>query len=336
MAELPSISAVIIGINVGKTLQGSIESILQADYPQDLIEIIYVDGGSTDQSIEIASSFSQVKVIELNDPHPTPGKGRNAGLNASQHPFILFLDGDTILHSQFLMNAITAFKTTIGAVVGNRIEVNPNKNIYHLIANIEWKNLSGDVLAFGGDVLIRREVIESCSGYDNHLVAGEDPDLSYRIRQKGWKILALPIEMTKHDIAMDKFSQYAKRAVRSGYAFAEVYFRYRDGDEKFWKGEHDRILFGTLVPIAFLVASISLGIPLIGFLLFFLFIFRAIRKIPQFRREYELNLLEGFIYSTHLALVPYIQLIGVARFHLSRIKIVPPLKNSSPRYRNLG
>jgi GT2 family glycosyltransferase len=41
---------------------------------------------------------------------------------------------------------------------------------------------------FGGGVLIRREALEDANGYDEYLIAGEDPDLSYRIREKGWEI----------------------------------------------------------------------------------------------------------------------------------------------------
>lgn len=64
--ELPMISVVIIGINVEKYLGACIDAVRAADYPQQKIEIIFVDGGSSDLSVKIATDFEGVKVIELN------------------------------------------------------------------------------------------------------------------------------------------------------------------------------------------------------------------------------------------------------------------------------
>ena len=64
----------------------------------------------------------------------------------------------------------------------------------------------------GGDVLIRAEAFRQIGGYNPTLIAGEDPELSVRLRQHGWTILRIDAEMTLHDMAMTRFGQWWKRA----------------------------------------------------------------------------------------------------------------------------
>ena len=55
---------VIIGLNAEKTLQRCIESIKENSYSQNLITIIYSDGGSIDNSVKIAESIEEIKVVK--------------------------------------------------------------------------------------------------------------------------------------------------------------------------------------------------------------------------------------------------------------------------------
>ena len=46
----------------------------------------------------------------------------------------------------------------------------------------------------------------AASGFNATLIAGEEPELCLRLRQKGWEIWRLDAEMTLHDAAMTKFN----------------------------------------------------------------------------------------------------------------------------------
>ena len=73
--------------------------------------------------------------------------------------------------------------------------------------------------------MVRLAAFEGVGGFSDNLIAGEEPDLCFRLRQSGWRIFRLDAEMTLHDAAMTRASQWWQRSVRSGSATAEAYHR---------------------------------------------------------------------------------------------------------------
>ena len=55
---VPDISIVVIGLNEGKNLHDTFTAIREMDYPQEKLELIFVDTGSSDHSVEIAGEFT--------------------------------------------------------------------------------------------------------------------------------------------------------------------------------------------------------------------------------------------------------------------------------------
>lgn len=310
----PQIGVVIIGINVEKYLAECIASVQAADVPAQLLRIVYVDGGSRDASARVARGFDGVEVIELRDRHPTPGRGRNAGWKTLSTPLVQFLDADTVLHPGWFERAVGRFDDRTAAVCGMRREKHPAKNFYHTLTDMEWRYEIGPCRYFGGDVLIRRDVLEQTGGFDERLVAGEDPELSYRIRQHGWRILRIDAPMTVHDINMSTFKQYLKRAYRSGYAYAEIGLRFFKNTEKLWLRELVRIAFKALAPPALILAGLAAGKAWIGIALALLILGRPFFSLKRLQRSLGRPLKYTLLYAGHSALVVYPQFGGVLRF----------------------
>jgi GT2 family glycosyltransferase len=319
VSDYKKVTIVVIGLNVERFLATCLQSINLLNYPKKDLEIIYVDSGSTDSSLEIASRFCDVKILTIKNQKPTAGRGRNAGWRAGSGEYVLFLDGDTAVDPDWLTKALSAIKEKVAAVCGQRLEWDQRKNWFHLINNIEWNCEEGEIQAFGGDVLIKRSVLESVNGYNDLLSAGEDPELSYRIRQAGWKIIGLPDLMTHHDIAMDSLSQYLRRSVRSGHAFAEVSWMHLSDPENFWLKETLRIALSSTMPWGFLAACVMAGHPWVGGVIASSLIFRSGRRWRWFKKEFNLSGIETLMYCTHLSLVVYPQALGVLKFHSKRL-----------------
>ena len=317
MNNLPNIDVIIIGINVQRYLGDCIASIRRADYPQELLTITFVDGGSSDSSVAIGREAG-VGVIELNDPHPTPGKGRNAGLFAAAAPFVQFMDADTLLNRDWLKTALGHFDDKIVAVCGKRSERWPDKNSYHIIASLEWYYEQGPCRYFGGDFLARREPLAAKGGFDGSLIAGEEPDFSARLRRKGWIIWRIADPMTLHDLNMTTFAQYWKRAYRSGHAYAEVGMRHLNGEERLWARELARVIMAALLPFLFILVGALFGQPLIGLLLALAAAIKPLLRIPRTITKYRIGLGVALLYSLHASFVVYPQFLGVLRYLKTR------------------
>ncbi len=235
--ELPPISIVVIGRNEGERLVRCLSSIQKANYPQDYIELIYVDSNSTDDSCIQAQRFG-AQVIRLTERPFSAARARNIGWRQARHELVHFLDGDVELDAQWLTKAMYQIRDpTIACVFGRREELCPQASIYMRVCAFDWHVPAGPWRICGGDALFRREVLAQLGGFNEEMVAGEEPELCYRLRRLGFLIWRLNEPMTRHDLNMTSFGQYWKRLVRSGWAYAVVAFRCRHGKERFWQKE---------------------------------------------------------------------------------------------------
>jgi cellulose synthase/poly-beta-1,6-N-acetylglucosamine synthase-like glycosyltransferase len=95
--------------------------------------------------------------------------------------------------------------------------------------DIEWSRAAGPVLYPGGDSLVRVDAIRDIGGWGVDLIAGEDPDIGFRLHDRGWQVVRLAVPMVVHDARIERYSQYWRRAVRSGFAYAAAGWRNRRG-----------------------------------------------------------------------------------------------------------
>jgi glycosyltransferase involved in cell wall biosynthesis len=259
----PAISVVVIGRNEGQRLARCLESIrLMRGFDGESIQIIYVDSASKDGSPELASTYG-AEVIIVHAERPTAALGRNAGWRVAKSEFVLFLDGDTVLHPDFVKAASEPMlqDASIVAVWGHRREIHPEVSIYNRILDLDWVYAPGIAEFCGGDVLMRRRALEQVDGYDNELIAGEEPEMCRRMRARGYRILHVDHPMTGHDLQMTRLSQYWKRATRAGHAFAEISRRFRNSDDPAWETDRKRnllrgIFWAASLAIALIVSAL--------------------------------------------------------------------------------
>ncbi len=256
IGDVPVLSFVVIGRNEGERLVRCLESISQIQPLKGSVEVIYVDSGSTDDSVEHARQLN-ARVITLQSAYPCAAAGRNVGWRASKAPIVFFLDGDTVLDPIFLVASIEEFNDpTVAVVFGNRREIYPAASIYNRVLDLDWITSPGSADSCGGDALIRREVLERIGGYDEQLIAGEEPEMCRRIRALGFTILHVDLPMTGHDLAIMRLSQYWRRAMRTGYAYAELAARFRSTALPLWQKEARRSLLHGGALLALTVGAV--------------------------------------------------------------------------------
>lgn len=226
----PLFGVVAIGRNEGDRLIQSLRSIPPG------IPVVYVDSASTDGSIAFAKSIGAL-VVELDLRTPfTAARGRNAGAAAliEAHPdlrFIQFIDGDCEVERGWLDTAaqFLAGNVTVAAVCGRRRERFPERSFYNAMCDAEWNTPVGEASSCGGDAMFSVDALRTAHFYDAALIAGEEPELCCRLRSGGWKVWRIDAPMTIHDADMLHARQWWMRTVRSGFGYAQVWWKTRRG-----------------------------------------------------------------------------------------------------------
>lgn len=259
----PRVGIVVIGRNEGMRLIGTLLAALAQS-----AHVVYVDSGSGDGSAGRARACG-VPVIELDPAVPfTAARSRNAGAafwsrDAPDLEFLQFVDGDCELAPGFLTHAVAALDVDPKAAVvcGRRREQSPRASIYHRLSDIEWEAPIGEAKSCGGDALVRVSAFRAVGGFDPNWIAGEEPEFCLRLRRAGWRILRIDAEMTRHDARLAHFSQWWRRSVRAGHAYAQGAWRYGRDREHHWLRESLSIWFWgvALVGSAVLFAKPSKG-----------------------------------------------------------------------------
>ena len=259
---ISNVGVVAIGRNEGERLDKCLQSINRIGAP-----VVYVDSGSKDGSAAKAR-LAGVDVIELDTKIPfTAARARNEGFERIRQlepglQYIQFVDGDCELVAGWIEKAIAFFDThrDVAVVCGRCRECNPAQSIYNMLCDIEWDTPIGEAKACGGNALVRAYAFEQVGGFRTNVIAAEDTELCLRLRAVGWRIWRLDAEMTVHDAAMTRFTQWWRRTVRAGYAFAQGANLHGALPERFFVWESRRAwLWGIWWPLACIVIGFAFG-----------------------------------------------------------------------------
>lgn len=193
----PLISIIIANYNYGHYLVETIESALAQTYTP--LEIIYIDDGSTDNSLEIAQRYPITVLAQQNQGVST---ARNNAAEYAQGEYILFLDSDDLLFPE----AVEALKTRLDAE-GSRAGFAYGQLQYFGEKNGIFTSRAFDPKALGHEnyiqtsALIRLEAFRAIGGFDRGFDLREDWELFIRLVHTGWigAYLAQPvIKYRKH------------------------------------------------------------------------------------------------------------------------------------------
>jgi len=157
------------------------------------VEVVVVDGGSTDKTMGVISQYSFVNLIASKC---NISKGRNLGVKNSQGEIIVFTDADCVVARDWIKNILKYFENdpTLGVVGGPYLPLDQHSLIAQYSAayvNTYFPSESGIAAhqSIGtGNAAYRRKVIEEAGGFDERLDIGEDIDLNLRISNLGYKL----------------------------------------------------------------------------------------------------------------------------------------------------
>lgn len=313
---MSAVDLILIGRNEGARLQRCLAS------ANGVRRVVYVDSGSTDGSVAAAEAAG-AEAVHLDPARPfTAARARHAGVlhleaTGGAAQILQFIDGDCAIVPGWIDAGQSALEADerLGMVTGWRAEIAPEASVYNALAHVEWRRPAGEIMACGGDMMVRRSAYLDAGGFDATVIAAEDDELCCRLRKSGWRMKRLPIEMTRHDAAMTRFGQWWRRAERSGHGFAQVGWLHPD----YFTRERRRVwVWGLLMPM---LALIGLGKLLwITGLVALAYLASWLRSAQGLVRNDGLPWRQALHHGVFLTLSKFPNLIGMLRFHLRRLR----------------
>jgi len=197
---------------IGKCLQG----IARLDFDKSLLEVILVDNGSSDRTVEIATSFG-AKIVSV--PHQaTIAALRNQGAEVARGNLLAFVDADCIPREDWLNNALRHFRDPSVACVGSKPGIPEHGATW---VERTWSVMKAKpVLAASKwlsscNFIVRNKVFVEVGGFDSSLVTCEDADIGYRISSK-WNMTNDPAVRVVHLREPKTIGEFFKKEVWHG------------------------------------------------------------------------------------------------------------------------
>ena len=234
--RIPKVSIMVPAYNEEDTLSGTLYSLLSLDYPKEKFEIIVIDDGSKDRTLEIAKRFEKRGVKVLTKKNSGKGSSLNYGLKFCTGELAGCLDADSFVKSDALIKMVGYFEDSRVMAVTPSIKIWKDKNILQKIQKIEY--LMGVFLrkAFsyldsihvtpGPFTIYRKEFFDKYGGYDENNLT-EDIEIALRIQRYGYRIENV-MDANVYTIGPSKFKPLLRQRNRWYLGFLNNVMNYKD------------------------------------------------------------------------------------------------------------
>jgi cellulose synthase/poly-beta-1,6-N-acetylglucosamine synthase-like glycosyltransferase len=212
-ADLPAVSVLVPCHNEEKVIAHTIRALLALDYPEEKLEILIIDDGSTDRTADVVrGSTADPRVRLLTVPPAQAARGKSGALNyalgQARHPVLAIYDADNLPEPGALrpLAEKLVLDPTLGAAIGMYRAWNRKRAVLTRFLNIEgigfqWILQAGRWMLMrlttlpGTNFVIRKSLVERLDGWDLSALT-EDAELSIRIYQAGYRIQFVPDSVT--------------------------------------------------------------------------------------------------------------------------------------------
>lgn len=205
----PDISIVIPVKDRAGELKRCLASLASLNYPREKLQVIVVDDGSSDESPRVAQQFG-AEVVPSGGTGRGPAAARNVGAAMACGDILAFIDSDCTASREWLNELIPAFANPAMAAVGGQVDgmctessVDRYESIMSSLSlGSRERTGSGGTDTFylpSCNLLVRRAAFRSAGGFKDEMHVGEDVDLTWRLRDKGWTISYLPAGNVLHE-----------------------------------------------------------------------------------------------------------------------------------------
>jgi glycosyltransferase involved in cell wall biosynthesis len=223
-------ASVIVPIyNEEKHIRTCVESLLKQSYPKEQLEILFIDGKSTDRTVEILKEYiDQYEQFQLliNEKKTVP-YAMNMGINQANGQYIVRLDGHSEYPSDYISLCIDYLEKTGADNVGG-LAIAKSRGFIGKVISIVLSSKFGvgnssfrtngeegyvDTVPFGA---FRKDVFTRFGYYDTRLTRNQDIELNHRINKNGGKVYLTP-EIRLYYYNRENLRSFMKQSYQNGY-----------------------------------------------------------------------------------------------------------------------
>ncbi len=282
LAALPLVSIIVPARNEADNIARTVRNLRSMDYPEDKMEVIVVDDGSTDETAAIAKAAGATRVVR-NDRNPAAkvnGKASalNAGLAVAKGEIVACVDADSMPQKEAIMQSLPFFNDPSVGAVTSKIFVNNDKKWLGKLQRMEYAMIAWSRKLFeyidsiyvtpGPLSFYRKSVLKEAGGFDEKNVT-EDIEIAWRLLDKGYKIKMSPA-VTYTEIP-HSFGKWWKQRLRWNVGGIQTSMKYKGS--MFRKGS-----FGSFI-LPFFTLSYALSLLALSIFMYLIYIwaFRSVQ-----------------------------------------------------------
>jgi len=201
------VSAIIPCRNEIHHIRRMLESVLSNDFPPDEMEIIVVDGMSTDGTREVVQEYSDrfTHIRLLDNPRAIVPTAMNIGVRAAAGEYIMRLDCHAMYTNDYISKCVEVIRRTNADNVGGYMTTLPGRDtptaraiaattscrfgIGNSMFRLSGPEQEADTVPFG---MFRRDVFDRVGLYNERLVRNQDIELNSRLKRAGGRVIISP------------------------------------------------------------------------------------------------------------------------------------------------
>ena len=273
VGDLPAFSIVVPVKNEEKVIGRLLGALSRLNYPRDKVEVVVVEDGSTDSTVEVCRRFADEKLLNLRILRKAHSDGKPSALNlAIRHAtgvIVGFFDADSVPDTNVLLKAAGYFHSSeVVAVQGRTHSINSDENMLTKLLSHE-ETILFEAYLRGRDVLklfvhlkgscqfLRRSVLEELKGFDESALS-EDMEFSAKLAEKNYGVKYAP-DVVSWEESPASWKQLFGQRTRWFRGCVEVGFRYgslmrKPGRRAF---DAETTFFGPLILVVSLAAYLA-------------------------------------------------------------------------------
>jgi len=211
-------------------IKEAIDSIINQDFPHELMEVIFVDDGSKDKTLSIIKSYAPIMDMQVNVFHQEwkgLGSARNVVVDNAGGDYIVWVDADMMLSRDYVRKLVEFMERNpkVGIAKG-KYGLAPGAN---LISTLEiYSRAASKMVDFNykvktcsmgtGGSIYEVKAIKHVGGFNENIKGyGEDWDIEYRIRAAGWLLSTVHVEFRDYERRGVSWKDLWSRYFRRGY-----------------------------------------------------------------------------------------------------------------------